>query len=103
MPPSYAPAKKPLSQGLSQNVPRRRGPSSLNIDWTVRAADALPKLMAARAQIPPVSPSYVHWSEAIGHMQAVLDGLVTTNKDAKHTFLLAQRAALRALSLMADG
>lgn len=98
--PSYAPPKQPRHKGLSQHVPR---PKNLNLDWKVRAADALPKLMAARAQIPPVSPFYVHWSEAIGHMQAVLDGLVTTNKDAKHTFLLAQRAALRALSLMADG
>lgn len=98
--PSYAPPKQPRHKGLSQHVPR---PKNLNLDWKVRAADALPKLLAARATVQPAHPDYVHWSEAIGHMQAVLEGLVTTNKDAKHTFLLAQRAALRALSLMADG
>ena len=102
--PSPAPTAKPACHKvLSQDVPRPKKPRGLSATWTVRAADALPKLMAARAQIPPVSPFYVHWSEAIGHMQAVLQGLVTTNKDAKHTVLLAQRAALRALSLMADG
>ena len=98
--PSYAPPKQPRHKGLSQHVPR---PKNLNLDWKVRAADALPKLLAARATVQPAHPDYVHWSEAIGHMHRLLDDHITTNTEAKHTFLLAQRAANRALSLAALG
>lgn len=98
MSPSYAPAKKPLSQGLSQNVPR---PRKVNPEWHVRAANALPVLIEHRAVCVPTHPSYMHWSEAIGHMHRVLEGVVRTNPEAKQTFLLAQRAVAKACNLTA--
>lgn len=73
-----------------------------NFDWYVRASNVLPKLMAARAVVSPHHPDYVHWSEAIGHMQAILDRSITTNREANATFRMAQRAVLRAMSFTAD-
>ena len=126
--PSYAPSKTPRHKPVSQNVPReeqarlraaatvlgslavphkkvmprKTSAPLLNENWKIRAANTLPKLMAARTDISPHHSDYTHWSEAIGHMHHILEGSVTTNRQAQLTFDMAQRAALRALGLRAD-
>ena len=126
--PSYAPPKTPRHKPVSQDVPReektrRRAAATvlgslaiphkkvmprktsaplLNESWKIRAANALPKLMAARTAISPYHADYTPWSEAIGHMHRVLEGGVANNRDAYTTFQMAQRAVAKALSLTAD-
>lgn len=101
--PSPKPPTKACHKPVSQNVPRRRGKSPLSIDWKRRAADALPLLMQHRALVNPANPAYMHWSEAVGHMQVIIDGSVTANKQAKDCFALAMKASARALNLRHDG